>query len=56
MSIVFTLWVIAITGSVAWLLIGRPTRSIQAVNITLAVIIVVLMILWLVFEFTGVSL
>jgi hypothetical protein len=54
MSIVFTLLVIAITGSVAWLLIGRPTT--RPVNLTLAVINLVLLVLWLLFNYGGVDL
>ena len=51
---VFTLWVIAITGSVVWLLIGRPlTRS---ASIILAVIDLVLLLLWLVINFGGADL
>jgi hypothetical protein len=54
MSLVFTLLVIALTGSVVWLLIGRATT--RPVNITLAVINLVLLVLWLVLNFGGVDL
>ena len=51
---VFTLWAIAITGSVVWLLIGRPIT--RTASIILAVIDLVLLLLGLLFNYGGVDL
>lgn len=51
---IFTLWAIAITGSVVWLLIGRPLT--RPASIILAVIDLVLLLLWLVLNYGGTDL